>query len=93
MEEYYIGVDLGTTGIKTVLYDHCGREIGSESEEIPLITPAPGWAEQSPECWYEIPCRLIKKLTGQISGGRVAGDNRHTCRQGRKTARQRDKLA
>lgn len=72
MEEYYIGVDLGTTGIKTVLYDHCGREIGSESEEIPLITPAPGWAEQSPECWYEIPCRLIKKLTGQISGGRVA---------------------
>ena len=87
MEEYYIGVDLGTTGIKTVLYDHCGREIGSESEEIPLITPAPGWAEQSPECWYEIPCRLIKKLNF------VAGDNSHTCRQGRKTARQRDKLA
>ena len=71
MDGYYIGVDLGTTGVKVVMYDSSGREVGSEAEEIPLATPAPGWAEQSPECYYEIPCRLIKKLAEAVPGGSV----------------------
>lgn len=71
MDGYYIGVDLGTTGVKVVLYDQAGKEIASESEEIPLETPAPGWAEQSPECYYEIPCRLISRLAAAVPEGSV----------------------
>lgn len=72
MNGYYIGIDLGTTAVKVVAYDSNGREVGSASEELPLVTPAPGWAEQSPECYYEIPCKLINRLMSDKLHGSVA---------------------
>lgn len=72
MNEYYIGIDLGTTAVKVVAYDSDGREVDSVSEELPLLTPAPGWVEQSPECYYEIPCKLINRLMSDKSNCSVA---------------------
>ncbi|MDE6838621.1 MAG: xylulokinase, partial [Acutalibacter sp.] len=50
--EYIIGIDLGTSGTKTVLFDREGAVIASASEEYPLYQPQNGWAEQDPEDWW-----------------------------------------
>ena len=45
---YLIGIDVGTTGAKTILVDESGQLHASTLEEYPLYTPHPKWAEQEP---------------------------------------------
>lgn len=46
--EYLIGVDLGTSGTKTVLFDVDGNVVASKTIEYPLYQEKNGWAEQDP---------------------------------------------
>lgn len=46
-----IGIDVGTSATKTVLFDEDGTVIASASREYPLYQPKNGWAEQNPEDW------------------------------------------
>ncbi len=48
---YYIGVDLGTSGTKTVLYTAKGQALASHTVEYPLYQYQNGWAEQDPQDW------------------------------------------
>ncbi len=50
--EYVIGVDLGTSGTKTVLFDTAGTVIASKTIEYPLYQPQNGWAEQDAADWW-----------------------------------------
>jgi xylulokinase len=47
-----IGVDVGTTGVKTVAISPEGQVIAKAEEAYPLSTPYPGWSEQDPEDWW-----------------------------------------
>jgi xylulokinase len=49
MAKAVIGIDIGTTGTKTGIYDEAGRLLGSAFEESVLIYPRPGWVEQRPD--------------------------------------------
>ena len=60
--KYIIGIDLGTTGVKSVLVDSEGKVCGSTNEEYPLITVKPGWAQQSPELWWQATVKGIANL-------------------------------
>ena len=71
MKPYFIGVDLGTTAVKVVLFEETGIPCAVASEEIPLLYPHPGEIEQSPSCWYEIPCSLIRKVCENIDPSAV----------------------
>src|SRR5260370_3072296 len=44
-----IGVDVGTTGVKTIAISPEGEVIAKAEEAYPLSTPRPGWSEQDPE--------------------------------------------
>lgn len=48
---YLIGIDIGTSATKTVLFDTEGRIMASASESYPMVQPKNGWAEQEPEDW------------------------------------------
>lgn len=50
--ELLLGIDLGTSGTKTVLFDSDGRRLASHTVEYPLYQPKNGWAEQDPEDWW-----------------------------------------
>ena len=56
---YLIGVDVGTSATKTVLYDEECRPVAEASADYPLYQPQNGWAEQNPQDWEEEPgkCR------------------------------------
>jgi len=47
-----IGVDVGTTGVKTIAISPEGEVIAKAEESYPLSTPKPGWSEQDPEDWW-----------------------------------------
>ncbi|HBM74194.1 MAG TPA: hypothetical protein DD429_01380, partial [Clostridiaceae bacterium] len=44
--EYLLGIDIGTSGTKTVLFDLSGNVMASASSEYPMYQPKNGWAEQ-----------------------------------------------
>lgn len=49
---YILGVDIGTSGTKTVLFSEDGCPIASATYEYPLYTPQNGYAEQDPTDWW-----------------------------------------
>ena len=49
----FIGIDLGTSSIKSILVGEDGRLIASASEPLEVSRPAPGFSEQDPESWWQ----------------------------------------
>ncbi|NLF27314.1 MAG: xylulokinase [Clostridiales bacterium] len=56
---HYLGIDLGTTGLKAVLADEAGSIAGIGYREYSLDIPRTGYAEQDPERWHRAMCRAI----------------------------------
>jgi xylulokinase len=50
---YLLGIDVGTSGTKTVIFDEKGNTVASAAREYPLYQPQTGWAEQEPEDWWK----------------------------------------
>ena len=72
----FLGLDTGTSGTKAVLLDETGAVRASDTQEYPLSTPHPQWAEQHPDHdWWRaaqaaIPAVLAKAgVTGAEVGG------------------------
>lgn len=59
---YLLGIDIGTSGTKTVLFDELGNTVASALEEYPLYQPHIGWAEQDPEDWWQATAAGIRKV-------------------------------
>lgn len=47
----FLGIDLGTSGVKLVLMDGAQRIIGSASAPLGVSRPHSGWSEQDPADW------------------------------------------
>ncbi|WFU47104.1 xylulokinase [Sinorhizobium terangae] len=47
----YLGLDLGTSGVKAMLIDGEQKIIGSASGALDVSRPHPGWSEQDPADW------------------------------------------
>lgn len=48
----YLGLDLGTSSLKAVLFDREQRLVGQVSHPLAVSRPHPGWSEQAPEDWW-----------------------------------------
>lgn len=59
---YYIGIDLGTSGTKTVLFDREGNALASATIEYPLYQPQNGYAEQDPDDWWKAAAGTIRMV-------------------------------
>ncbi|MBQ8301726.1 MAG: xylulokinase [Clostridia bacterium] len=51
--KYLVGIDIGTSATKTVLFDEDFNVICSSSQEYPMYQPQNGWAEQDPHDWRD----------------------------------------
>jgi xylulokinase len=47
----YLGLDLGTSGVKAMLIDGDQKIIGSANGALDISRPHPGWSEQDPAHW------------------------------------------
>ena len=61
---YLIGIDVGTSGTKTVLFDESGAVKASATAEYPLYQPQNGWAEQEPRDWWNAVCETVAQVIG-----------------------------
>ena len=60
----YLGIDVGTTGVKAVLFDGSGAEIGAGLAEYKLETPRPDIVELDAEVYWQSVCRAVKEAFG-----------------------------
>ncbi|MGK9175567.1 xylulokinase [Yokenella regensburgei] len=61
----YIGIDLGTSGVKAILLDEQGTVLGSQTEKLTVSRPHPLWSEQDPGHWWQATDRAIRGLSEQ----------------------------
>jgi len=62
---YILGIDIGTSGTKTVLFTETGTAIASHTVDYPLYHPENGWAEQEPEDWWNAVCATTRAVLAQ----------------------------
>jgi len=62
---YLIGIDVGTTGTKTLLIESSGLVVARATNEYPMYTPRPQWAEQDPEDWWQAAVKSIRKVLAE----------------------------
>lgn len=67
--DVFIGVDLGTSGIKAVLTDAAGKVLAKERRATELLRPAPGFVEFSPVRCYQLLCEVVKGLIARAPAG------------------------
>jgi xylulokinase/L-xylulokinase len=72
---FLLGIDAGTSLVKTVVFDQDGHEIGLNREPVSVETPRQGWAEQD----MDVVWQAVKKTVGTclkhhgISASDIAG--------------------
>jgi len=72
---YLMGIDVGTTGTKTLLINEEGKLISTSFQEYPLYTPHLNWVEQNPEDWWKATVKTIKEAMGKakVKGEEISG--------------------
>jgi xylulokinase len=67
MTNALLGIDVGTTSTKAVLFDIDGRELArASSQPYRNYTPAPGWVEQDPEELWNALLTSIRDVLNQV---------------------------
>jgi len=71
----FLGVDVGTSGTKTLAMQEDGTILSSATVEYPLYSPHPGWSEQDPEDWWQATIKCIRKVlkSGKIKPADIKG--------------------
>ncbi|HEU4452670.1 MAG TPA: xylulokinase, partial [Longimicrobium sp.] len=72
MGDVFLGVDVGTSGVKAILVDAAGEVVVSATTPLTLSTPRPGWAEQDPEAWWRASVASIRHVVESRRDARVA---------------------
>lgn len=73
----YIGVDLGTSGVKVLAVDINGKILAEATESYPVSRPKEGWSEQNPEEWYAATLRALRRLNVKEAAGLSFGGQMH----------------
>lgn len=60
--KYVIGIDLGTSALKAVLFRADGQAVASAAEPLGMRQPENGWAEQDPDEWYRAALAALKQV-------------------------------
>ena len=58
----YLGLDLGTSGVKAMLIDGDQRIVGSANGALDVSRPHPGWSEQDPADWIRAAKEAVSGL-------------------------------
>lgn len=65
--QYYIGIDMGTTNVKAILFQENGTQVICASEPSPVQALAEGQAIYDPEELWALVCRLLSQIVHTLS--------------------------
>ncbi len=63
--DFFIGIDVGTSGTKSLLVDSEGKILAQATAIYPLLTPQPGWTEQDPEQWWRAAVQGVRTIVSE----------------------------
>ena len=69
----YLGIDLGTSGVKVMLMDETQAVVGSATAALTVSRPRPGWSEQAPADWIAATRQALAELRARHDLGAVRG--------------------
>src|SRR5438093_9634089 len=88
---HLLGIDIGTSGTKTLICNDRGVVLATATADHPISAPKPGWSEQNPLDWWKATCKatqaVLKKarlkpaditaigLSGQMHGSVFLADS------------------
>ena len=70
-KKYLLGVDGGTEGLRAGIFDVFGTPLAYASTSYPTQFPAPSWAEQDPNDWWDALGKSVRKA---ISDSEISVD-------------------
>ncbi|MGE3410244.1 MAG: xylulokinase [Pirellulales bacterium] len=61
----FLGIDIGTSGTKTLAINERGKILASATVEYPCYHPKPLWSEQDPEDWWQATIKTVRAVMKQ----------------------------
>jgi xylulokinase len=58
----YLGIDIGTSGTKTLAINERGKILGQAMATYPCYHPKPLWSEQDPEDWWDATVKTVRAV-------------------------------
>lgn len=73
--KYYLAIDLGTTGCRSIIFDEELKLIADSYKEYGLQTPNEKWAQQDAELWWSLSLETAKQAIekSQIDSQNICG--------------------
>lgn len=84
----YLGIDIGTSGVKAVVTDDSGALVAQAAAALSVSRPQPLWSEQDPDAWWRAADEAVQALadtvrrkvrgiglSGQMHGATLLGAN------------------
>lgn len=62
MEQYLLGIDVGTTGTKSLLFSAGGKLLGHAYRAYETSTPQVSYNEQNPQDWWDAVCQTVREV-------------------------------
>ncbi|WP_375245062.1 xylulokinase [Sphingomonas parapaucimobilis] len=91
----FLGIDIGTSGVKAVVLDEHGAVVGQGTAALTVQRPQPLWSEQDPEAWWQATTAAVRAidpavrravrgigLAGQMHGATLLGADDQVLRPG-----------
>jgi xylulokinase len=58
----YLGIDVGTSGTKTLAINERGKILGQSLATYPCYHPKPLWSEQDPDDWWQATVKTVRAV-------------------------------
>lgn len=68
MEKYVLGIDIGTTSVKTVLLSSDGKMAAEATRGHDLLSLHRNWAEERPDIWWDNAVATVREIGEKIPG-------------------------
>ena len=62
MTQLILAIDVGTSGVRAMLFDATGAVLAKSYEEFSSIFPSPSWVEQEAQTWWTTTCAVISRV-------------------------------
>lgn len=62
----YLGIDIGTSGVKAILLEEAGEVVAQANASLPISRPHPLWSEQDPADWWRATATAVQRLPSDL---------------------------